>query len=153
MTHLLYLNLCCGCRVLDLNHSLIEQTQELQRKVLTLVKERIITTQPCTVTEDVQEGGTCTGMFGFNKTIKVRLLWSHILLFRWQSWVYHYPVTTFQGDVSGPASSPPNTNCPVCLLFLRRYQSMIKGSLLLSMTLMCLSTSPPKPPLLTVWLN
>ncbi|XP_016142929.1 gasdermin Eb isoform X1 [Sinocyclocheilus grahami] len=58
-------------RVLDLKHSLIEQTRESQREVLTLVKERIVTTQPCTVTEDVQEGGTCTGMFGFNKTIKV----------------------------------------------------------------------------------
>ncbi|XP_059423446.1 gasdermin Eb [Carassius carassius] len=58
-------------RVLDLTHSLIKQTRESQREVLTLVKERIVTTQPCTITEDVQEGGTCTGMFGFNKTIKV----------------------------------------------------------------------------------
>ncbi|XP_077065267.1 gasdermin Eb isoform X1 [Siphateles boraxobius] len=58
-------------RVLDLQHSLIQQTRETQREVLAVVKERIFTTQPCTVTEEVQEGGTCTGMFGFNKTIKV----------------------------------------------------------------------------------
>ncbi|XP_050987061.1 gasdermin Eb [Labeo rohita] len=58
-------------RVLDLNHSLIEQTRETKREVLTLVKERIITTQSCTITEEVQGGGTCAGIFGFNKTIKV----------------------------------------------------------------------------------
>uniref|UniRef100_A0A8C2K403 Gasdermin Eb n=1 Tax=Cyprinus carpio TaxID=7962 RepID=A0A8C2K403_CYPCA len=58
-------------RVLDLKHSLIQQTREMQGEVLTLVKERIITTQPCTITEDLQKGGTCTGMFGFNKTLKV----------------------------------------------------------------------------------
>ncbi|XP_043117681.1 gasdermin Eb [Puntigrus tetrazona] len=58
-------------RVLDLKHSLIKQTRESQREVLTLVKERIITAQPCTVTEEVQEAGTCTGMFGFNTTVKV----------------------------------------------------------------------------------
>ncbi|KAI2655480.1 Gasdermin-E [Labeo rohita] len=57
-------------RVLDLNHSLIEQTRETKREVLTLVKERIITTQSCTITEEVQGGGTCAGIFGFNKTIK-----------------------------------------------------------------------------------
>ncbi|XP_067305187.1 gasdermin Eb [Pseudorasbora parva] len=58
-------------RVLDLQHSLIQQTREMKREVLAVVKERIFTTQPCTVTEEVQGGGTCTGMFGFNKTIKV----------------------------------------------------------------------------------
>ncbi|XP_073703667.1 gasdermin Eb [Garra rufa] len=58
-------------RVLDLNHTLIEQTRETKREVLTLVKERIITTQACAITEEVQEGGTCAGIFGFNKTIKV----------------------------------------------------------------------------------
>lgn len=58
-------------RVLDLQHPLIQQTREMQREVLAVVKERIFTTQPCTVTEEVQESGTCTGMFGFNKTIKV----------------------------------------------------------------------------------
>ncbi|KAK7147736.1 hypothetical protein R3I94_010303 [Phoxinus phoxinus] len=58
-------------RVLDLQHSLIQQTRESQREVLTVVKERIFTTQPCTVSEEVQEGGTCSGMLGLNKTIKV----------------------------------------------------------------------------------
>ncbi|XP_051574138.1 gasdermin-E-like isoform X2 [Myxocyprinus asiaticus] len=58
-------------RVLDLQHSLVQQTREQPREVLALVKERIITTDSCTVTEEVQENGTCTGMFGFNKKIKV----------------------------------------------------------------------------------
>ncbi|XP_052003395.1 gasdermin-E-like [Xyrauchen texanus] len=58
-------------RVLDLQHSLVQQIREQPREVLALVKERIITTDPCTVTEEVQENGTCTGMFGFNKKIKV----------------------------------------------------------------------------------
>ncbi|KAL0172653.1 hypothetical protein M9458_032964, partial [Cirrhinus mrigala] len=50
--------------VLDLKHSLIAQTRETKREVLTLVKERIITAQSCTITEEVQEGGTCAGIFG-----------------------------------------------------------------------------------------
>ncbi|KAL1259174.1 hypothetical protein QQF64_009751 [Cirrhinus molitorella] len=58
-------------RVLDLKHTLIEQTRETKREVLSLVKERIITAQACTITEEVQEGGTCAGIFGFNKAIKV----------------------------------------------------------------------------------
>lgn len=58
-------------RVLDLKHSLVHQTREKQRDVLTVVKERIITTQPCTVTEELQRDGSCMGMFGFNQKIKV----------------------------------------------------------------------------------
>lgn len=58
-------------RVLDMQHSLIQQTRNAKTEVLAVVKERIITTQPCTITEEVQEGGSCSGMFGFNKTIKV----------------------------------------------------------------------------------
>lgn len=58
-------------RALDLQHSLIQQTRDTKTEVLAVVKERIITTQPCTITEEIQEGGTCSGMFGFNKTIKV----------------------------------------------------------------------------------
>ncbi|XP_051576491.1 gasdermin-E-like [Myxocyprinus asiaticus] len=58
-------------RVLDLRHSLVQQTREQHREVLAVVKERIITTDLCTVTEEVQERGICTGMFGLNKQIKV----------------------------------------------------------------------------------
>ncbi|TRY94288.1 hypothetical protein DNTS_030375 [Danionella cerebrum] len=58
-------------RVLDLQHSLVQQTRDARLEVLTVVKECIVTTQPCTLTEEVQEVGTCTGIFGFNKTIKV----------------------------------------------------------------------------------
>ncbi|XP_052474814.1 gasdermin-E-like isoform X2 [Carassius gibelio] len=58
-------------RVLDLKHSLIQQTWEKQGKVLTLVKERIITTQPCTISEDLKKDGTFAGVFGSDKTLKV----------------------------------------------------------------------------------
>ncbi|XP_055067741.2 gasdermin Eb isoform X1 [Misgurnus anguillicaudatus] len=58
-------------RVVDLQHSLVQQIRKTQKEILTVVKERIITTQPCTVLEEQQTGGSCTGMFGFNQKIKV----------------------------------------------------------------------------------
>ncbi|MEQ2286924.1 hypothetical protein AMECASPLE_007391 [Ameca splendens] len=48
-------------RVLDMSHSLIQQNREKQKQVFGIVKERIITTQPCSVIEDVQQGGQCGG--------------------------------------------------------------------------------------------
>lgn len=48
-------------RVLDMSHSLIQQTKERQKKVFCIVKERIVTTQPCSVIEEVQQGGQCGG--------------------------------------------------------------------------------------------
>lgn len=71
MSHLKNCYDCDFGRALDLQHSLIQQTRDTKTEVLAVVKERIITTQPCTITEEIQEGGTCSGMFGFNKTIKV----------------------------------------------------------------------------------
>uniref|UniRef100_A0A3B1KDK0 Gasdermin Eb n=1 Tax=Astyanax mexicanus TaxID=7994 RepID=A0A3B1KDK0_ASTMX len=61
-------------RVLDMQHSLIQQTQQKRTEVFALVKERIVTTQPCTVTEEVQEGGSCGAFFGLTvpKKISVR---------------------------------------------------------------------------------
>uniref|UniRef100_A0A3P9MVB4 Gasdermin Eb n=1 Tax=Poecilia reticulata TaxID=8081 RepID=A0A3P9MVB4_POERE len=44
-------------RVLDMSHSLIQQTKEKQKNVFAIVKERIVTTQPCSVIEVVQQRG------------------------------------------------------------------------------------------------
>ncbi|XP_043973565.1 gasdermin Eb [Gambusia affinis] len=48
-------------RVLDMSHSLIQQTKEKKKNVLAIVKERIMTTQPCSVVEDVQQRGWLVG--------------------------------------------------------------------------------------------
>ncbi|KAK5892462.1 hypothetical protein CesoFtcFv8_012838 [Champsocephalus esox] len=48
-------------RVLDMSHSLIQQVKEKQRRVFGIVKERIVTTQPCSVIEEVQQGAQCAG--------------------------------------------------------------------------------------------
>ncbi|XP_051812464.1 LOW QUALITY PROTEIN: gasdermin Eb [Acanthochromis polyacanthus] len=48
-------------RVLDMSHGLIQQTKEKPRQLLGIVKERIVTTQPCSVIEEVQQGGQCGG--------------------------------------------------------------------------------------------
>ncbi|KAG9276674.1 gasdermin Eb [Astyanax mexicanus] len=58
-------------RVLDMQHSLIQQTQQKRTEVFALVKERIVTTQPCTVTEEVQEGGSCGAFFGLTVPKKI----------------------------------------------------------------------------------
>ncbi|XP_071388928.1 gasdermin Eb isoform X1 [Centroberyx affinis] len=49
-------------RVLDMSHCLIQQTKEKHRQVFGVVKERIVTTQPCSVIEEVQQTGQCGGM-------------------------------------------------------------------------------------------
>ncbi|XP_006801451.1 gasdermin Eb [Neolamprologus brichardi] len=48
-------------KVLDMSHCLIQQTKEKQRRVFGIVKDRIVTTQPCSVIEEVQQGGQCGG--------------------------------------------------------------------------------------------
>ncbi|XP_068592318.1 gasdermin Eb [Cebidichthys violaceus] len=48
-------------RVLDMSHKLVQQTKEKPRQVFGIVKERILTTQPCSVIEEVQQGGQCGG--------------------------------------------------------------------------------------------
>nr|XP_020468482.1 non-syndromic hearing impairment protein 5 [Monopterus albus]XP_020468483.1 non-syndromic hearing impairment protein 5 [Monopterus albus] len=48
-------------RVLDMSHCLIQQTKEKHRQVFGIVKERIVTTQPCSVIEEVQQGTQCVG--------------------------------------------------------------------------------------------
>ncbi|XP_040899958.1 gasdermin Eb isoform X2 [Toxotes jaculatrix] len=48
-------------RVLDMSHCLIQQAKEKHRRVFGIVKERIVTTNPCSVIEEVQQGGQCGG--------------------------------------------------------------------------------------------
>lgn len=60
-------------RVLDLEHSLVHQTLEKRNEAFGILKERIVTTQQCSVTEEVEEHGDCSGLLAFfsNKIIKV----------------------------------------------------------------------------------
>ncbi|KAI1886153.1 hypothetical protein AGOR_G00211070 [Albula goreensis] len=60
-------------RALNLEHCLIEQTREKHNEVFGILKEKIVTTQQCSVTEEVQEQGACAAALGFlaNKRIKV----------------------------------------------------------------------------------
>lgn len=48
-------------RLLDMSHSLVQQTKEKHKQSFGVVKERIVTTQPCSVIEEVQQGGQCGG--------------------------------------------------------------------------------------------
>lgn len=48
-------------RVLDMSHCLVEQTMLNHKQVFGIVKERIVTTQPCSVIEEVQKEGQCGG--------------------------------------------------------------------------------------------
>ncbi|XP_049902374.1 gasdermin Eb [Epinephelus moara] len=48
-------------RVLDMSHCLVQQTKQKHRRVFGIVKERIVTAQPCSVIEEVQKGGECGG--------------------------------------------------------------------------------------------
>lgn len=48
-------------RVLDMSHCLILQAKDKPRRAFAIVKERIVTTQPCSVIEEVQQGGQCGG--------------------------------------------------------------------------------------------
>ncbi|XP_011604087.2 gasdermin Eb [Takifugu rubripes] len=51
----------CKGRLLDMSHCLILQTKDKPRRTFGIVKERIVTTQPCSVIEEVQQGGQCGG--------------------------------------------------------------------------------------------
>lgn len=48
-------------RILDMSHGLVQQTKEKHRQVFGIVKERIVTNQPCSVIEEVQQDGQCGG--------------------------------------------------------------------------------------------
>ncbi|XP_072316191.1 gasdermin Eb [Eucyclogobius newberryi] len=49
-------------RLLDMSHCLVEQTMMKPKQVFGIVKERIVTTQPCSVIEEVQKEGQLGGM-------------------------------------------------------------------------------------------
>uniref|UniRef100_A0A8C7M5D7 Gasdermin Eb n=2 Tax=Oncorhynchus mykiss TaxID=8022 RepID=A0A8C7M5D7_ONCMY len=48
-----------------MSHCLIQQTREKSREVFAVVKERIVTTQPCSVIEEVQQGGQLGELLSF----------------------------------------------------------------------------------------
>ncbi|XP_064883518.1 gasdermin-E-like isoform X2 [Oncorhynchus nerka] len=52
-------------KILDMSHCLIQQTREKSREVFAVVKERIVTTQPCSVIEEVQQGGQLGELLSF----------------------------------------------------------------------------------------
>ncbi|XP_035270340.1 gasdermin Eb [Anguilla anguilla] len=60
-------------RVLSLEHCLVHQTLVKRNEAFGVLKEKIVTTQKCSVTEDVQEQGQCAGVLGLfsNRAIKV----------------------------------------------------------------------------------
>ncbi|KAK1795253.1 hypothetical protein P4O66_010427, partial [Electrophorus voltai] len=60
-------------RVLDLQHSLVQQTRENRREVLGVVKECITTTQPCTISEVVHKVGSCGAFLGFTVPRKIQV--------------------------------------------------------------------------------
>lgn len=51
-------------RVLDMSHCLVKQTKEKPKQSFGIVKECIVTTEPCSVVEEVQQGGEFGGKFG-----------------------------------------------------------------------------------------
>ncbi|XP_043923488.1 gasdermin-E [Protopterus annectens] len=58
-------------RKINVNHPLVQQTREHGNEVLCIVREKILTTQKCSISEH-DEGTSCSGMLGFNKpSIKV----------------------------------------------------------------------------------
>lgn len=61
-------------RVLDMSHCLIQQTKEKQRQVFGIVKERIVTTQPCYVIEEMQQGGQCGGQLSVCGPMRSKVL-------------------------------------------------------------------------------
>ncbi|XP_028983881.1 gasdermin Eb [Betta splendens] len=60
-------------RVLDMSHCLIQQTKEKQRQVFGIVKERIITSQPSSVIEEVQQARQCGGGLGLCAPRKLKV--------------------------------------------------------------------------------
>ncbi|XP_036371947.1 gasdermin-E [Megalops cyprinoides] len=54
----------CRDRVLNLDHRLLRQTRGRQRDVVAVLKERIVSTQPCSISQQVKELSTCGAMLG-----------------------------------------------------------------------------------------
>lgn len=61
-------------RTIDLNSSLLQQVIERKREVLCILREKIITTQKCTISEHIQTEEKVSGVMGCTaKTIKVKV--------------------------------------------------------------------------------
>ncbi|XP_061226296.1 gasdermin-E [Neopsephotus bourkii] len=59
-------------RTINLNSSLLQQVMERKREVLCILREKIITTQKCTITEHIQTEEKISGVVGCStKTVKV----------------------------------------------------------------------------------
>ncbi|XP_041104937.1 gasdermin-E-like [Polyodon spathula] len=59
-------------RVINMDHPFVQQTRERPNEVFGVLKEKIITTQKCLISEQVQEEGQCGSMLGLRaKRIKV----------------------------------------------------------------------------------
>ncbi|NXT95213.1 GSDME protein, partial [Anhinga rufa] len=59
-------------RTINLNSSLLQQVIERKREVLCILREKIITTQKCTISEHIQTEEKITGLMGCTtKTVKV----------------------------------------------------------------------------------
>ena len=63
-----------------MSHSLIQQTKEKRREVFGVVKERIVTTQPSSVIEEVQQTGALGGLLSLcgPKALKVQEIWRRL---------------------------------------------------------------------------
>ncbi|NWH17386.1 GSDME protein, partial [Grus americana] len=59
-------------RAINLNSSLLQQVIERKREVLCILREKIITTQKCTISEHIQTEEKVSGVMGCSrKTVKV----------------------------------------------------------------------------------
>ncbi|NXJ96696.1 GSDME protein, partial [Corythaixoides concolor] len=59
-------------RTINLNSSLLQQVMERKREVLCILREKIITTQKCTISEHIQTEERISGVIGFStKIVKV----------------------------------------------------------------------------------
>lgn len=62
-----------------MSHCLILQAKGKPRRAFGLVKERIVTTQPCSVVEEVQQGGQCGAGLGFCELTNPRVRYQDLL--------------------------------------------------------------------------
>ncbi|XP_076136757.1 gasdermin Eb [Alosa pseudoharengus] len=62
---------------LDMEHDLMEQVRERRRRVFGLVRERVFTTQECSVSEEVDKATTCRGLVGFFTPSKIKVSVKH----------------------------------------------------------------------------
>ncbi|XP_062394027.1 gasdermin Eb [Sardina pilchardus] len=62
---------------LDLEHDLMEQVREKRRRVIGLVRERVFTTQECSVCEEVDDMTTCSGLIGLFTPTRIKVSVKH----------------------------------------------------------------------------